>query len=192
MTTRVPTPPSAKTEAFTTHGANAAKLIVLHDTEGGTPDSVVRTLRSDDPPLGIHWIVGENGAVIRGVDSNLETWHCGAYNHEAIGIEQCGFASYRHSRWMENTAQLLVVAWIIAWEAQRHRIPLELTEPTMPGYPAGVTTHSRLGSAGGGHHDPGVGYPLSHVMGMAVSITARGLGKVERVGAILHAHGRTG
>lgn len=196
MTRPVPRPPSATTESFQTQGENACRLIVLHSTEGGSPSSVVRTLRARR--LGIHWITGENGSVIRGVDSNLATAHVAAYNDESIGIEQCGFASYRRSRWMQNTAQLLVVAWIVAYEAQRHGIPIELVEPKWPAsshnhdLAHGVTTHSRLGSVGGGHHDPGDGYPLQHVLGMARSIEARGLGKLERAGAVLHAHGRIG
>lgn len=188
---RVPTPPSAKTEAYRSHGANRARLIVLHDTEGGTPDSVVRTLRTDEPPLGIHWIVGQGGAVIRGNPSEEIVWHCGAFNDDAIGIEQCGFASYRRSRWMDNPYQLLNVAWIIAWEAQRHGIPIVLLDSKHLSGTRGVTTHSALGSEGGGHHDPGDGYPISHVLGMASSILERGLGRVERVQATLRAHGAT-
>lgn len=188
----VPKPPFATTELFRSHGSNAARLVVLHDTEGGSPSSVVRTLRGDDPPLGIHWIVGENGAVIRGNPSEQEVWHCGAYNHEAIGIEQCGFASYRRSRWMDNEPQLLVAAWIVAWECQRHGIPLELVNHPGIGSSSGVTTHSALGAEGGGHHDPGDGYPLAHVLGMAASITSRGLGVKERSLAVLRAHGRIG
>lgn len=192
MSARVATPPYAQQESFTSHGVNAARLIVLHSTEGGTPSSVVGTLRGDDPPLGIHWIVGENGAAIRGVDSNLVAWHCAAYNGEAIGIEQCGFAAYRTSRWQDNEWELLNVAWIIAWEAQRHGIPLVECLPRAPGAGDnhGVCRHMDLGQPGGGHHDPGAPYPIGHVIGMARSITTRGLGRVERATAILHAHGK--
>lgn len=182
MTIRVPRPPFATTELYKPHGVNACRLVVLHDTEGGSPSSVVGTLRKGG--LGIHWIAGQNGAVIRGNPSEQIVEHVAGFNDEAIGIEQCGFAAYRRSRWMDNDAQLLVVAWIVAWECQRHGIPCVLGR--------GVTTHSRLGAAGGGHHDPGDGYPLSHVLGMADSILTRGLGIREKAGAILHAHGRLG
>lgn len=188
---RVPTPPSATRELFASHGSNSARLLALHDTEGGSPASVVRTLRGKR--YGIHWIAGENGAVIRGNPSEEIVYHVGEFNDDAIGIEQCGFASYRRSRWMDNPWQLLNVAWILAWESERHDIPLEHLGPPRGNSWAGrtgVVYHSDLGKAGGGHSDPGAGYPISHVLGMATSIRERGLGKLERARAILHAHGK--
>lgn len=188
MTPRfVPAPPYAESVVFENHGTCAPRIIVLHDTEGGSPRSVVSTLKTRR--YGVHWIIGQNAATIRGNNSTDALWHVGDYNSEAVGIEQCGFASFTHSRWMQNPWQLLECAWIVAWEAQRHGIPLELVTPSAPGDgTTGVTTHSRLGTAGGGHHDPGVGYPLSHVLGMAASIQARGLGRVERATVAARAH----
>lgn len=177
----VPIPPYREVAVFDTQAeAFTPRLLVLHSTEGGTPHSVEGTLHRRG--FGIHWITGPNGAIVRGpIDRHV--WHVEQYNSVAIGIEQCGFARWTKSDWGLHETQLLAAAWILAYDAQRHGIPLRFVAPYYhgPRDPArGVTFHSSLGVAGGGHTDPGAGYPVSHVLGMAVSIQTRGLGLRER------------
>lgn len=170
-------PPYVETASFAQHGTLSPQLVVLHSTEGGTPHSVVNTLHGKG--YGVQWIVGSNGGIIRGTPDR-DLWHCGDYNSRSIGIEQCGFAAWTHAQWMEHPNELLASAWIIAWETQRHGLPIEFVAPSVPGSARGVTTHSLLGKRGGGHHDPGAGYPIDHVLGMARSIVERDLGLIER------------
>lgn len=179
-------PPFRISEAFASHGALKPNLLVLHSTEGGTPKSVVGTLRGRG--YGIHWIVGENGGVIRGnVDQVL--YHCAGYNARTIGIEQCGFAAWTEAQWMRRRTELLATAWCLAFDATRHGIPLRYVEPSsVTDATTGVTTHAALGVTGGDHHDPGSGYPISHVIGMANSIQNHGLGLLERARVALACH----
>lgn len=177
----VPTPPSARRVTFATHGTCTPRLIVLHDTEGGTPPTVVNTLLGR--AYGVHWITGQRGGIIRGNPANAELWHVAYYNPEALGIEQCGWASLTPEEWLARSSQLLAAAWIVAYEAQRHGIPLVYVSAHDVSWRSGVTSHAALGVAGGGHRDPGAAYPFPHVLGMARSIQTRGLGRFEELAA---------
>ena len=134
------------------------KIIVLHSTEGsnegGTGD--LHTLRDILAGRGLSVHAGNDaeGNCARYVDDEKKAFHCSDYNDVALGLEQIGFAS--QNSWpaaqTDNAAK-----WIAYW-AKKYNIPL--TRSTNHG----VCFHSDLGAAGGGHSDPGQGYPFEEVL----------------------------
>jgi hypothetical protein len=82
---------------------------------------------------------------------------CAGYNSLSLNHEQIGAAAQQ--TWPE--AQLRNTAEWVAYWSKLHRIPIQrgrvgngqVIKP-------GVVMHSELGAIGGGHHDPGVLYPI--------------------------------
>lgn len=158
-------------------GGGTRRLLVLHTTEGW-----------GDSPSGMYdcaiYFQGKVGAssdviidsfhpghICEGVAPNNYAWtQCNFNSQTASAAEQCGYAAWSRSEWLNNRMSLLenAAAWL-AEESQRFGIPLtELSSgQSQDGYSKGVTYHSRLGSAGCGHSDPGSGYPLAEVLEMA-------------------------
>ena len=144
-------------------GGVKPKLIVLHDTEGANITGV-RDLQGlagwfDNPAAqaSSHVAVDAEGISARFVSDAAKAWHCAAFNSVSLGIEQVGFASQK--TWPD--AQLRKTAQYVAYWAKRYGIPI--THSTG----AGVCMHSDLGTAGGGHHDPGGGFPFDRVLDLA-------------------------
>lgn len=142
------------------------KIIVLHDSEiapGPTAlDSLYNALK--DQHLSVQVGINADGSCVR-FCSDLEiAEQVAAFNHQAIGMEQIGFASYTH--WPKAQTET-AAKWVAFW-ANKYGIPI--THSTTHG----VCRHSDLGAAGGGHSDPGNGYPFDEVLKEAASY----LGKV--------------
>jgi hypothetical protein len=73
----------------------------------------------------------------------------------------------QRSAQLQNTAE-----WIARWH-RRWGIPISRAKVSgSTVVRPGVTTHAALGSAGGGHDDPGPGYPFGHVLVLARSLAA--------------------
>lgn len=146
-------------------------LIVLHDTEGANIKGI-RDLKGlagwfDNPEAeaSSHVATDAEGHSARFVDDNLKAWHVRFYNPVSLGIEQIGFAS--QTSW--PNAQLLETArWIAKWHHD-FGIPIQQGRVSSDGrvLRTGVVLHSQLGNLGGGHHDPGAGYPFKEVLRVA-------------------------
>jgi N-acetyl-anhydromuramyl-L-alanine amidase AmpD len=139
-------------------------LIVLHSTEGAN-------VKGDGDLIGLggwfanpsaqvssHVATDADGHSGRYVPDEKKAWHCATDNSRALGIEQIGSAAQK--QWSD--AQLRETARWIAYWSRKYSIPI--THSTS----RGVCTHSDLGAAGGGHHDPGTAYPLSKVLKYAL------------------------
>jgi N-acetyl-anhydromuramyl-L-alanine amidase AmpD len=144
--------------------AGAIRLIVIHDTESPERDgkgdlvSIADYFANPAAQVSSHVITDGDGLSARCVPDNRKAWHCAAYNSAALGIEQIGYASRTKSQWPE--AQLKETArWIAVW-SKKHGIPIKHVGPNG----SGVVTHADLGVSGGGHSDPGSGYPLAKVL----------------------------
>ena len=152
--------------------SGSPKIIVLHSTEGsnegGTGD--LHTLRDilEGQGLSVHAGNDAEGNCARYVDDDKKAFHCLDYNDVALGLEQIGFAS--QNSWPD--AQTTNAAKWIAYWAKRYNIPL--THSTSHG----VCFHSDLGAKGGGHSDPGQGYPLDEVLRKASQFSGITLGEV--------------
>lgn len=92
------------------------------------------------------------------------THNCSSYNSAALGIEQIG----RASQTIWAAAELHETArWIARW-SKKHNVPIQRAKVSNGRVVApGVATHSDLGTAGGGHTDPGAGYPVGQVLDLA-------------------------
>lgn len=155
--------------------------IVLHDTESkdypGASDLKAIGVWFNNPAAeaSAHVCVDGEGHSAQYVPDHKKAWHCAAYNSETLGIEQIGFATFSLLIWKHRRAQLRKVAQYIAYWSKQYDIPIRkgrssgghITKP-------GVVTHRSLGQLGGGHHDPGTGYPLRIVFALARYYKARG------------------
>lgn len=149
-------------------------LIVLHDTEGhnvkGAGDlellgQIFGTLSAERSS---HVATDADGNSARFVSDRRKAWHCVSYNSASLGIEQIGVVTQSKADWRRNWPQLRETArWIALWSF-RYNIPIR--RATVSGghvIRSGVTRHMDLGSAGGGHVDPGENYPFGRVLQMA-------------------------
>lgn len=146
-------------------------LIVLHSTESNNiPNSpsdlqgVADWFANPAAQVSAHVIVDADGRSARCVVDERKAWACVSYNSASLNIEQIGHASQDHwdrAEWME------AARWIAQW-SHDHDIPIRRAI-TIGGrvVRSGVTTHKRLGAAGGGHVDPGPKYPLRKVLRQA-------------------------
>jgi hypothetical protein len=164
-------------------------LIVLHtttDSDGSRPRFTDRPGLRDLKRLGA-WFDNPRSAVsshvandaqghdARYVKDARKAWTEVAFNSVSLSIEQIGTDAYSRGKWLtQRAAQLENTArWIAHWH-RRFDIPIaraEVSGSTV--VRPGVATHAQLGSAGGGHDDPGPGYPLGHVLKRARALAAR-------------------
>ena len=168
-------------------GARPA-LIVLHtttDPDGGKPQfrdkPGLKDLRrlgnwfaNPDSAVSSHVANDEQGHDARYVRDSRKAWTEVAFNSVGLSIEQIATDEYSRGTWLRQRAAQLenTAEWIAHWH-RRWGIPIARarvsgTTVLRPG----VATHAQLGSAGGGHHDPGPGYPLGHVLVLARALAA--------------------
>jgi N-acetyl-anhydromuramyl-L-alanine amidase AmpD len=148
-------------------------LIVLHSTESLNQPGL-SDLRGigdwfDNPKAqaSSHTCNDAQGNDARYVPDNRKAWSCVGYNSLSLNHEQIGAAA--QSEWPE--AQLRNTAEWIAYWSKLHGIPIQrgrvangqVVKP-------GIVMHSELGAIGGGHHDPGAGYPIDKVIAYALEL----------------------
>lgn len=149
---------------------SSISLIVIHDTEshnreGASDLQAIGALFADSSrDASAHVCTDEDGQSARFVHDDRKAWHCVSYNSAALGIEQVGFAS--QGSWRE--AQVKETArWVARWSVI-HGVPIRKGRTAFGRViRSGVVTHRSLGSAGGGHWDPGYHYPMKHMLELA-------------------------
>ncbi len=163
-------------------------LIVLHtttDPDGGRPHFRDKPGLKDlkrlgawfanpDSAVSSHVANDEQGHDARYVKDGRKAWTEVAFNSVGLSIEQIGTDEYSRGTWLnQRAAQLQNTAeWIAHWH-RRWGIPISRAKVSgSTVVRPGVTTHAALGSAGGGHNDPGPGYPFGHVLVLARSLAA--------------------
>ena len=150
------------------HGVQYPLRIVLHSTEShdrpGNADieGVLRYLEGTPDKLGIHFCVDAEGRVGQGLPVTSVAYHCKGLNTGSVGIEMIGFARFSVARWYARRAQLKKVAKLIAYLSIKYDIPI------VHATAAGVCMHKDVPA--GGHHDPGVGFPMRRVLRWARQI----------------------
>jgi N-acetyl-anhydromuramyl-L-alanine amidase AmpD len=160
------------------------RLIVLHTTTDARKSSTVvvrnepglRDLRKlgawfDDPAHAVssHVANDADGNDARYVKDRRKAWTEAAFNSVGLSIEQIATSGFDRRRWIRNRARQLenTARWIAHWHHRWH-IPIRPAEVSGGSVVrSGVTTHAALGAAGGGHDDPGPGYPFKHVLRLA-------------------------
>lgn len=136
--------------------ASEIKIIVLHDSEIEPGPTALNTLHDvlAGQHLSIHIGINNNGQSARMVSDLVVAEHVAAYNQQALGIEQIGFSTYQN--WPKAQTEM-AAKWIAYW-ADKYGIPIAHSTTH------GICTHKDLGEAGGGHVDPGPGYPFTEVL----------------------------
>ena len=146
--------------------ANQPRRIVMHDTEGanihGVRDLVGlgNLFAPRSFSASCHVGVDDDGHSGRYVRDKDAAWHVENFNLSSLGIEQIGFA--RQRRWSRKERRE-AARWIAQW-SHEYGIPIRHSVAH------GVCRHSDLGAAGGGHSDPGPGYPLRRTLAWALVI----------------------
>jgi N-acetyl-anhydromuramyl-L-alanine amidase AmpD len=168
-------------------------LVVLHVTTDANSDSppVVRDRPGlkdlkelgawfDDPQSAVssHVANDADGNDAQYVRDRRKAWTQVAFNSVSLSIEQIGTTGFDRRKWrrkrepqLENTAR-----WIAHWH-RKWSIPIRRAKVSGDVVVrSGVATHEQLGQAGGGHHDPGPGYPFGHVLKLARSFNSHSMG----------------
>jgi hypothetical protein len=121
----------------------------------------------------------------RYVPDRREAWTVAAFNSVSLNIEQIGSAGFDRREWMETREPELesTAKWIARWHRRWH-IPIRRAEVAgSVVLRSGVATHDQLGASGGGHHDPGPGYPVGYVLKLARDMSkAQSLQRSGRAG----------
>lgn len=152
-------------------------LIVVHATEStNVPGSSTDLVNVSDwlarvsTKADVHVIVDGDGNSARLVPDGRKAWHVAGYNGYALGIEQVGRAA--QTSWSRDELRE-AARWIARWSAI-YRIPIRHGAVTGGRVVSpGVVRHSELGVIGGNHDDPGAGYPLATVLGLATYYRSR-------------------
>lgn len=157
----------------------AQKLIVVHSTEGSTPEGGATTL-SGSTDVSAHLCVGQ-GVTYRIVPEDRGSCTVREPNPWTLNIEQAGFAAWARWRWLKNLDTIKRTAFWIAWWQKKYGLPNRFRSTTAlnAGKTKGWTTHGALAASkwsSSTHTDPGTNYPL--------------FGKVSLSALILYYRGR--
>lgn len=143
------------------------RLIVMHDTEGGTARGVAAYFASGAARASTHWVVDQERAV-RCLPDDRIPWGAPGANRDGIHIEQCGWGRWTRKLWFVHQATLKRAAWVAARACVQYRVPARwLTDRQLAdGTSEGLTTHAQVSGVfkGSGHWDPGPGYPSGYFL----------------------------
>ena len=151
-------------------GRGSTRLLIVHTAEGATTYQSLGSYFSSSSvqvssQVGIDDTYNVIGEYVRNTD---RSWAAASFNGIAVQAELCAFASWKASDWAAHETMLVNTAAWLAEEAATFGIPLvKLTAEQAQGSSRGVCGHNELGSAGGGHWDPGPDFPWDHVLAMA-------------------------
>lgn len=134
--------------------------MVIHDTEGGTAESVARFFATTAQAS--TQLVVDDSACYRCVPDLVIPWGAPGVNTSGLHIEHCGFAHWERREWLTHLPMLKRSAGHAAHWARTYGIPLRWVGPLgLKLRRSGFTTHADASKAftPGGHTDPGVGFP---------------------------------
>lgn len=163
---------------FSSRSAGAHPVIlVAHDTESpnapGTADlhAICAWFNNPVSQASSNYTTDADGNTLRMVADTSKAWTQAYFNSWAISDEMIGHAS--QVTWPD--AQLRAVAEIFAAEAKRWGIPIQLgaVSGCMIVRP-GIVDHAMLGACGGGHHDNGPDFPMTHFIALVKGYAAGG------------------
>lgn len=150
-------------------GRQSYDFIAIHTSEG---NSTAKGLASYCDRAGVSYnAIADDEFTVLLVRDNMAPWAAAGANGVALHI--CGaatFASWSRGKWLETdardglneSAMLDRMARWVASKAVAHNVPMEwVGSPKGMSWPPrrGICGHMDFGSRGGGHHDPGAGFP---------------------------------
>jgi Putative peptidoglycan binding domain/N-acetylmuramoyl-L-alanine amidase len=149
------------------------RVIAFHTTEGATTcESLANWLTNPSSKVSYHFAVdmshGDNW-VMQYVRDGDRAWAQASYNSQALSICFCtpsGAASgWSRSTWLSKGAMLTAAARLAGELSRQFGIPLVgLNNSQAQGSSRGLCEHKNFGSAGGGHHDCGPGFPMDEII----------------------------
>jgi hypothetical protein len=155
---------------YSSRGAATVRLIVIHTAEGALTYQSLGSFFAN-PSSGVSSQVGIDdtaNTVGEYVARANKSWAAASFNPQATQAELCAFAAWTPADWDRHPNMLANCAAWIAEEAAAFAIPIvRLTAAQAQSNGRGVCGHVDLGSGGGGHWDPGPGFPMDQVISMA-------------------------
>lgn len=151
------------------------KLIVIHTAEypnkPGIADLEWIADFFDNPSVQASSTIATDGQgnTARLMSDKAKPWTQAAYNSYSLSVENIGYSRTTREEWFDKYHKQLAAnaKWIAYWSI-KHKIPIRRAWTVGGGIQrSGVATHKQLGAAGGGHGDPGRGYPIKYVMKLA-------------------------
>jgi len=131
---------------FSSRRGARVDLLVLHDCEGGYEGSI-RWFGLRESSVSAHYVVREDGGeATQMVDLADNAWHACTFNRRSVGVEMSGFTSRGF-----GAPLLATTARVFAFLCYHLQVPVRHARA---GVGPGIASHSDLGAAGGGHHDP--------------------------------------
>lgn len=147
--------------------ASAVRWIVLHDTEGGTAESIARYFSGGNAGGSTHLVVDDNDCY-RCLTNDQVPWGAKGANFSGFHIEQCGYARWSFAVWKLHIKTLRRAAYKTALHCKKFGLPIRFVDAAgLKAGKKGITTHRQCSLAfGGSHWDPGPGWPKTLFMGM--------------------------
>lgn len=144
------------------------KLIVMHDTEGGTAESIAEYFTSPGSGGSAHLVVDDDKCY-RTLANDVTPWGAPGANVDGFHIEQVGYAAWTSAEWEKHEQLLHRAAYKAAYHAHLFKIPPVFVDAAgLKAGKAGITTHAEVSLAfpndAGNHHDPGTGWPREKFM----------------------------
>jgi hypothetical protein len=142
----------------------SVRLIVIHDTEGGTAMGVARW-GANQRNASWHCTVDDN-EVVRSLEDGVVAWAAPGANTDGLQLEICGYAKWSKLQWFRRQATLKRSAWQVARWCVKYGIPPRwLSDKQLRDKVSeGLITHAQCSKVFGGssHWDPGPGFPKGY------------------------------
>ena len=152
---------------YSSRGGTGVRLVVVHTAEGSTSiESLGNFFASSSSGVSSHTGIDDKANTCgEFVSRPNKAWTQGNANPYSVSTELCAFAAWGRPEWEAHPAMLDNCREWIAEECAYFGIPLvKLSSGEAQGGAAGVCGHVDLGSAGGGHWDPGPDFPWDIVL----------------------------
>ena len=91
----------------TYEGKRGIEKIVLHTTEG-SGKSAENTFLDSTTKVSAHYLIMEDGEIVRMVEEKNIAWHCVGYNRKSVGIEIAGYYNKAIKDAQINSAAYLI------------------------------------------------------------------------------------
>lgn len=153
--------------SYSSRGGATPRLLVVHTTEGAsTIESLGNWFANPGNQVSSHTGADDKpNTVGEYVKRPQKAWTQGNANPVAVSIELCAWARWSPAEWDAHPNMLANCAAWLAEESAATGIPLvRLNASQAQGSGRGVCGHVDLGSWGGGHTDPGAGFPWGRVL----------------------------
>lgn len=151
-------------------GGSSVRLVVVHTAEGArTYQDLGRFFQNPAAQVSSHVGIDDTlGTIGEYVQRSEKAWTVAAYNPVSVNAETVGFASWSTDEWHKHDNMLQNTAMWIREECAHFGLPIvKLTALQAQTHGRGVCGHVELGLSGGGHHDPGPGFPWDYVLHLA-------------------------